>query len=110
MEPLTILLLIVAGCIFMAWGPRVLLAVIGALVLLLVIGGIVLEDHDERRRVADTAAQDARRAADTAARADLEARLARAPVTVCELDDSEWARFPRVDCNPNLYGPARPTR
>jgi hypothetical protein len=60
MDPLTIALLIVAGCILLAWGPRVLFVVIliptalfiGLLALLLVIGGTVLVARDERRRIA----------------------------------------------------------
>jgi hypothetical protein len=62
MAPLTIALLIIAGCILLAWGPRVLFAVIliptalfiGLLALLLVIGGTLLVARDERRRIAGT--------------------------------------------------------
>ena len=58
MDPLTIALLIIVGCILLAWGPRVLFAVIliptalfiGLLALLLVLGGTVLVARDERRR------------------------------------------------------------
>jgi hypothetical protein len=64
MDPLTIALLIIVGCILLAWGPRVLFAVIliptalfiGLLALLLVIGGTVLVARDERRRAASTPA------------------------------------------------------
>jgi len=62
MEPLTIALLSIAGCILLAWGPRVLFSVIlvptalfiGLLALLLVIGCGVLAVRDERRRIAGT--------------------------------------------------------
>jgi hypothetical protein len=64
MDPLTIALLIIVGCILLAWGPRVLFAVIliptalfiGLLALLLVIGCGVLAVRDARRGVASTPA------------------------------------------------------